>query len=233
MEDLLQAILENAQRQQASSRQPAAQADPLADLIQGILGGQSRRAAPVPQPTQADPIADLIGGLIGGQTGSSRGNGQILDLIGAIMGANQQRSSGIRGGTAGINPIAAILAQRLGIPPQMAQMIVGFFMANMMKRLMTQRQQPDNFRGIGRDQQDDDDLDLDDLLEVMDDERTLGSRLQRTGMDRDLARQTGMNQADAQRTLQELVKIIGGQRQQNIRPVQPQRNDLQDLLDAW
>ena len=166
MNDLLEAILKagaaSAIQKQTQGR--SAQADPMADLIGGILGGggaQQRRAAPA-MPQQGDPMADLIGGILGGGSRSQaapampQGGGlPIEDLIGSLIGGNasqgQPHQNGIAdmigaimggGSGRGVNPIAQIIAQKTGLPPMLAQAAVAFFMAKMFGNQMQRQAQP-------------------------------------------------------------------------------------------
>lgn len=231
MDELMKAILGEAGGTGGGSR---GQSSPIADLIGGILGGgaapSGRRA-----PAQGqDPLADLIGGILGGggggsaRGGNAQGTGQILDLIGAIMGGGAA-PSGARGGQE-VNPISAMLAEKLGIPPQVAQVVVAFFMSKLLSGMTGQQGgQPESYKSGGRDK---DDIDLDDLLEVMDNDKALNARLSHSGMPQELAAKTGMDPKLASQSLEQLVKIIGTQRQ-TPQPAAPPRTDLKHLLDTW
>lgn len=232
MSDILRQILEASQaasRQQ--QKQSAAPADPIADLLGGILGGGSAPAAPnrQPAPQQAGGlgIEDLIGLVIGGNAsqGEPHHNG-MADLIGAVLGGGRASSS------ASINPIAKILAERLNISPQIAQAIVAFFMAQMMKRFFGKKETQQTQRDYRTQPAADDSLDLDDLLDIMGDGSALQSRFSNSGMANQLAAQTGLPEDKANQALQEVVKIIGQQRIKP-RPVTTKNIDLKGLLDSW
>lgn len=229
MSDFLRQILEASQAAGQRQRQSAETADPIRDLLGGILGGgnaPSRRSAP-----QRDGLGveDLIGLVIGGNAsqGEPHHNG-MADLIEAVLGGGRPTSS------ASINPIAKILAERLNISPQIAQAIVAFFMAQVMKRFFgskEQAQQPAQ-KDYGTQPQADDSLDLDDLLDIMGDGDALQSRFNSSGMANQLAQQTGLPENKANEALREVVKIIGQQRVKP-RPVSTKHVNLKGLLDSW
>ena len=175
MSDMLRKILEASQaasQMQQQQQRAAGGSDPIADMLGGILNGGA--AAPSRQPVpQAGGLGveDLIGMVIGGNAsrGEPHHNGA-ADIISSLIGGGRGASS------ASINPIAQMLAKRLNIPPQIAQAIVAFFMAQMMKRFFggqRQQQQPSGGYaprggmprgGMPQQQQGSDNLDLDDLL---------------------------------------------------------------------
>ncbi len=232
MNPLLEAILKASQAQAAQQQQQAAPgaADPMAQMLEGILGGggTSRQAAPaMPQAGGGVGIEDLIGSLIGGNAsqGQPHHNG-IADIIGAVMGGGS-------GQNAAVNPIARMLAEKLGIPPALAQAAVAFFMAKMFQRQMAPSAPSGGSGGsfMPR-QQEEDSLDLDDLLDSMGDSGSLGLRFSNSGMDKELAEKTGMSSDQANKALQEIVNIFGAQRSKP-NPVTTKGVDLKDLLDAW
>ncbi|HFC11538.1 MAG TPA: hypothetical protein ENJ56_01745 [Anaerolineae bacterium] len=261
MNPILEAILKASQAsaaQQQSQRAPSQAQDPLSGMLEGILGGGNQRQ-PQRAPSQAqDPISGLLEGILGGggmpqaAPAAPQGAGglDIGDLIGSLIGANasqgQPHQNGIAdmigaimGGGAGggsrsaANPIANMLAQKLGIPPALAQAAVAFFMAKMFERKMQPRApRNDNSGGFQPQRQDTDSLDLDDLLDSMGDSGSLGTRFSNSGMDSELAEKTGMQPQQANQALQEIVKIFGELRGKP-NPVTTKGVDLKGLLDAW
>ncbi len=240
MNPLLEAIIKASAAGAAQQRgQAAPAADPMAQMLEGILGGggaaggrgMPRQAAPA-MPQGGPGIEDLIGSLIGGNAsqGQPHHNG-IADMIGAIMGGG---AGGSR--NAAVNPIARMLADKLGIPPALAQAAVAFFMTKMFQRQMAPSA-PSAPRGGGGggfmpQRQQEDSLDLDDLLDSMGDSNSLGMRFSNSGMDKELAEKTGMSSDQANKALQEIVNIFGAQREKP-NPVTTKGVDLKDLLDAW
>ncbi len=228
MSDILRQILEASQAAGQQQSRSAETSDPIRDLLGGILGGGSTSSQqPAPQKSGLG-VEDLIGLVIGGNAsqGEPHQNG-MADLIGAVLGGGRPTSS------ASINPIAKILAERLNISPQIAQAIVAFFMAQVMKKFFGKKEQTQSVGGGDyRTQPTDDSLDLDDLLDIMGDGSALQSRFSNSGMANQLAQQTGLPETKANEALQEVVKIIGQQRIKP-RPVTTKHVDLKGLLDSW
>lgn len=226
----------------APAQQPQQGGDMMGEILKGILGGG---ATPQPQRQEQAPaggmgINDILGSILGGsQRGGSTQGGGLADLIGTIIGGGG--ASGMGGGNdmgilggAAVNPIAQILAKRLGISPQMAQMAVMFFMSYFMRRMAQPRaqQQPSQDQyNIGRAKPQGKSADLDDLLDIMDDSTAVESRFADSGMAQELAKASGMDPQTANRTLQEILKIVGEQRQ--APRMQPAESNLKGLLDQW
>ena len=275
MEDILRAMLEGAMQQQGQQRrqqQPQAPADPLAEILGGILGGSA-----APQPRQqggADPMADILGGILGGGGSAPSGSdvdpimgilggilgggsqpqtqpsgaGGLGDILGDILGGGNQPQAqpagaggladilgGILGGgsRASSNPIANILAEKLGLPPAVANMIVSFFMAKLLSNkvghMVPNKHEGTSSRPIRHQQ---DSFDLDGLFDVMDDDDSLDNHIQGSGLDEELAEYAGIDKKSASFGLKELVKILGSKRQAP-KPVNNRESDLKGLLDNW
>ncbi len=260
MESLLESILKASAQsvmQQDNDQTNQAAADPISDLLGGILGGNKAPQQRAPAQ-QSDPINDILGGILGGNSQNSRSaprqqasGGGIQDLIGGLIGGNaskgQQHQNGmadmlqiIMGGASGRsnasnNFIAKMLSDKLGIPPAIASAAVAFFMAKMIERQMDKQRRPSGQGGrfeAGGSRIAADSLDLDDLLDSMDDDDTLGMKFNESGMANDLARKTGLSPDQANHTLQEIVHIVGVQRAKP-RPVSPKESNLKGLLDEW
>lgn len=241
MNDIMKAILEGAMKQQAAQQRRAApqQADPIADLIRGIAGGQAPAPRQRPQQQQGIGIEDLIGGILGGsQRHDTRQPSGIADMLEMVMGGGRGRNSAA-------NPIANALAEKLGIPPFLAQAAVAYFMSKMLQRAsgggsqrMPQQQAPsgnplEDIFGIGRAKPDSQTVDLDDMLDMMGDDNKLDSHIGgQGGMAEELAEQTGMPKGTALDAIKQIVKIVGGNRQQ-VKPSNPRPQQMEDLLDTW
>lgn len=208
MQELLKALLGGGQQGQGTGTGPASGGDPMAEILRGILQG--------------------AGGAGGGTRPSAAAGGHgIMDLLGAILGGTQAgglAGAGATGGTT--NPLAQLLAERLGLPPQLAQAVVAFFLSKVMGQGGEQSAEFRRTRSAAGE------VDLDHLLQDADNDKALKTHLSRTGMTQELAQQTGMSQQQASQSLQTLVKLLGEQRQAPT-PVQPQKVDLKHLLDTW
>lgn len=224
MEELLKAIMGAAAEGNRATPQQrgGAQPDPLAEMLEGILGGGGAQPTPVPgQAGGTIDIADLIGAVIGqnARRGPTSQNG-IADMIGAILGGQQ----------GGINPIAQLIADKTGIPVAIAQMAVAYFMSKMFQGQA--QTAPRRGGGFQPRQAEPDGLDLDDLLDSMGDSSSLGTHFANNGMAAELAQKTGLSEDKANETLQEIINVIGKNRSRP-NPVNPREVNLKGLLDNW
>lgn len=256
LEDLLKGILEGAVAQ-PQPRRSQSSGDPLQDLLGGILGGG---AAPQ-QP--AGGIGDLLEGILGGgtapqQRSTSPAGGGMGDLLEAILGGGgspQQRSSAPAGGLGGLletilggggglgsnsflAPIIEGLAEKLGLPPAMAQMVVGFVLNKLLSGglgggMAPSPAEPSGGRGLPPAQPQG--YDLDHLLDAMGSGQQVDpAYLRSSGMADELAQQTGLDPRMAERSLQEVFDMLGGQVATERRQVrQPTPGSLDSLLDTW
>jgi hypothetical protein len=229
MAEILGGILGGSAGPSSRSPMPSqGQSDPLGGLLEGILGG-GRSSAPIPSPQQGDPLGGLLEGILGGGSSSTPApsSGGIMDILGSVLG----------GGSKANNPIANLLAEKLGISPVIANMIVSYFMAKLMSGKVG-HMIPSGGTGGGISArpvqtQQDDGLDLDDLFDIMDeDESAVRTHLSNSSMPKELAKYADIDENTATKGLEELVKIIGGQRR-HPQPVTPQKANLKGLLDNW
>lgn len=204
--------------------QAPASNDPLAEMLQGILGGGMGGATTSPGmgAGTSDPLGGLLESILGGMAG---------------QGGTSSGKAG-RGGTSGMNsllaPVADALAKKLGLPPEVAMMVVSFLAAKLMSGAAggqtgttsgtKQGRSGQTSRGRSASPQA---LDLDSLLETMGNDK---------GMAQELAKQTGLDPATAERSLQEAIGMIGGTSQEARRPRpsnRPSGGSLDSLLDSW
>jgi hypothetical protein len=245
MEDLLQAILGGAGAQLPSKgAQSGGQQDPLADILGSIFGGSTQQPGSAQQG--AVDIGDILGSIFGGgaqqpSPGAQQSAGGIGDILGGILGGGAQQPSsgaqqgaggigdilgGILGGGAGMNsntflgPIVQKLAQQLGLPPAIAQTVVGFILNKMMSGAVGRAAAPTQpapsqilpsqppSQQVPQAQQG---LDLDDLLGQISTGATVDTGyLSSTGMTQELALQTGMDVNTAATSLQHAFTLLGG-----------------------
>jgi hypothetical protein len=201
MDDLLKGILSSAGSQPSGGQ---AAGDPLADLLGGLMGGGGTPGA----GEAADPLQALLGGGTGGA-------GDLSGILGAVMGGGGAEA----GASAFLAPVANGIAEKLGLPPEIAQLIVTFVIGKLMsgttgqaapgaasttsrKRRSSKRKKQPQSQG----------LDLADLLGRMGSGAGLDAAyLQSTGMPDELAQQTGLDPETATRGLQEALQMLGGQ----------------------
>lgn len=227
LDDILNAFIGGGIPQKGQAR---AETDPLAEMLQGILGGGMGGAMPQgmgggSSGMGGDPLGGLLEAILGGgmaQAGSSSGGMQggmgVLPGMGGDMGMN-----------ALLAPLADALAKKLGLPPEIAMMVVSFLGAKLLSGAGGQTgsasgsQGGKSSRSRGAQAQS---LDLDSLLETMGNDK---------GMAKELAEQTGLDQATAERSLQEAIGMIGGgQEARKPRPSnRPSGGGLDSLLDSW
>ncbi len=224
MEDLLQALMGGAG---APQRRGQSGSDPLADMLQQILGSGSAQAG-------GGGLEDILGAIMGGGAaqGASQGaqGGGLMDILGAILGGT---GAGATGG-AGLSPIAEGIAAKLGLPPAIAQMIVAFVIGKLLGGTTggaggalapTPGAAP---RPSGRSTgpaQPAQGFDLDSLLETMGQDENMAA---------ELAQQTGLDAQTAQRGLQEVLGMLGaGGRGQAGPSDRPKSGGLDSLLDTW
>jgi hypothetical protein len=180
MEDLFKALSSD------EGSQPGGQAegDPLTDLLGGLLGGGTSSSG-------AADLAQVLGG------GNPPQGGGMADISGAMLG----------GGGAGMNsnallaPIVDAISNKLGLPPDVAQMIVSFVVG----KLLSGQPGPGAATQPGG-------LDLGNLLNQLASGQGIDtSYLQSTGMHEELAQQTGLDTDTATRGLQEVFQALSGQ----------------------
>jgi len=242
MEDLLKGILAEGRSRQRGQR---AASDPLADLLGGILGGVEPQQARGGQ-SAAGGLPDLLGGILGGADGKVD-LGDIAGILGGILGGggatpgrtqpSQGGLGGILGGASSLGansflaPIINELAERLGLPPAIANAVVSFVLGKLLSGSLG-RAGAASPGAIAPSQPQG--LDLDHLLE------TVGTGgqfepgyLRSTGLVAELAQQTGIDQSTAMQSLQEVLGKLGGQLAAGRAPRKAKASDLDHLLDEW
>jgi hypothetical protein len=206
MDDLLKALMSGAGSQQGGGQ---ADDDPLADMLGGLMGGGTDSGG-------AD-AGDLLEAFMGG--GSSQGAGGMGDLLGALMGGGGGANTGT---SALLAPMTDALAKKLGLPPEMAQMVVTFVVT----QLLSGKRGGASGGGQGG-------FDLDDLMvRAASNEGLDVDYIQSTGMADELAEQTGRDSDTAARSLQETLQMMGGV--QGSQSQDPSAGPgLDDLLENW
>jgi len=231
LQDLFEAILEGGASQQ--QRRTQAEADPLSSLLEGILGGGSSSA---PSSGGMD-LGGLLEGILGGgqaapstprRSTPAPSSGGLEDILGGILGGSSV------GGNSFLGPIISGLAEKLGLPPAIAQVVVSFVLGKLLSGGLTQGAtraggtagaQPASSQG----------LDLDHLLETMSGGGDVApGYLKSSGMAKELAQKTGLDQDKAERSLEEAFRMLGGQASVQRKEVrQPTPGSLDHLLDTW
>ncbi|MBI3172208.1 MAG: hypothetical protein HYZ25_00705 [Chloroflexi bacterium] len=221
LEDIFKVLADSRQQGGAS---PSTGQDPMTQLIGGLLGGQGGSS-------QAGQMADLVGGLLGGQGGSSGQANQMADLVGGLLGGQSSTpASTPAGGQGGLgdmlglletvigsgqtgaasqgtsnDPIMAMLqpfinqlAEKVNISPALATIVISFVVHKILSHHPTSGRDSTQFN-------------LDDLLST----GSLNTQtLQSSGMVKELAKATGMNEQTATRSLDAAFSLLGGTAQQ-------------------
>lgn len=197
MEDILKALVSS--RQQGSSQQNAA--DPMADLIGGLLGGGGQSQQ---QSQGADQIANLVGSLLGGaqQQAQPQDSGQQAGGLGGMMGLLEMAMGGQSGGSANdpimglLKPFVAPLAKKANIPPEIAMIVVSFVAHKLLSHHPTSGRDSNSF-------------DLDEMLGQLGSGKIDPNMLQSSGMVKELAKKTGLDEATAARSLEAGFSLVG------------------------
>ena len=231
-EDLLKAILGTAQQQPAGSDQAAA-SDPLAGMLGALLGGAAEpggapaqggadlggllqamlggAGAQTPQAGTAGSPIDLLGALMGGaaaQAPQTEGTGSPLDALGASAGGGQLGGLG-----ALVSPILEGLCKNLGLPPQIAQIVVNFVLGTLLTGMVGGGASAGLLpaQGASRRRAQPQQLDVGALLGKMASGQTISTNyLRSTGMVQELSRQSGLDKRTATLSLQQALGALGG-----------------------
>lgn len=252
MEDLLRALMQGGQ-QQAKPEGTGPDEDPLAQLLQGLMGGQTpeddaAQAEPAPVQGQMD-----LGGLLQGILGGSGGAGQVPEEYGVQTGTGSVQSGldmgsllqGLLGGTGGpaagtgqasisgggglgdilgavmgggspalesdtfLAPIVSGLAEKLGLPPQVAQTVVAFVLGKLMGHRLQSGMDataPTTKSQAARPQA----TSLEEVVQRLNSgQRVTKTAIREAGLAEELAAHTGLDRATAEASLQEVLNALG------------------------
>ena len=145
----------------------------------------------------------MLGGLLGG-VGGAQGSGGIGSLLGALLGGG---GAGAQAGSPQA-PMVSGLAEKLGLPPEVAQMVVSFVLDKLLSGAMGRDAVAASRSGgatlAGPD--------LDDLVAQMSRGEGIDvGLLESTGMTAELSEQTGLDPDTAAASLQEVFGMLGSQ----------------------
>jgi hypothetical protein len=197
-------------------------------VLQGLLGssgGPVSGAGQVPEEysaqAEADPVQGGldIGGLLQGMLGGTGGfaadagqtptssAGEFGDILGAIMGGGSPTLES----DSFLAPIVTGLAEKLGLPPQVAQAVVAFVLGKLMERRLQPGREgfPPPTRSRTAQPQA---TGLEDVVQRMNrGKRVTKGEIRGAGLDQELAAHTGLDRATAEASLQEVLNALGGQ----------------------
>lgn len=228
---LLQGLMAGQAPQDTAAQAQAASAQgqmDLGGLLQGLLGGggglasgagyvpdgYGAQAEPAPMQSGLD-MGSLLQGLLGGGGGLPASTGQAAtgsagglgDILGAIMGGG---SPTLESDTF-LAPIVTSLAEKLGLPPQVAQTVVAFVLGKLMGRRLqpgVDTTLPATRSQAARPQA----ASLEEVVQRMNSgRRVTKTAIRDAGLARELAAHTGLNRATAEASLQEVLNALGSQ----------------------
>lgn len=178
------------------------------DLLKILVGGQQQGAE-----SQENPLGDLLKVVLGGQAGSAEGqsgeqapaegqpSGGLADILQVVLGGQGQaggEKEGEEPAAAATNPlvttIARLLAEKLNLSPEIAQTVVSLALTLVLSQVQKEGTTPGQVAVPSR------------------------QSLVQSGVARQLAQQTGMNQKDAAATLQQTISLLTG------KPAKPTRS---------
>lgn len=196
--------------------------DLLKALLAGAVGGKQEPQQPAQeQPAEGGALPNLLGSLLGGLGGAGTGAqpapaapaqaqqpaGGLGDLLGSLLGG---------GGASPLGSIVQTLAQKLGLPPAIAQVVVLFVLSKLLPALIggaaPQAQPAPQPARPAPAQPQAGGLDLGDLLGRMlsgSPRRLNATYLRSTGLHAELAQQAGLDPETALKSLQEVLLDLG------------------------
>ncbi len=194
MDDLMKALNQAGPQQapkggQQSSGQPSDQMD-LGSLLGGLTAGGGQQGS-----DQMD-LGSLLGGLMGG--GAAQGSDPLSGLLGGLMGG---ASSGGMGGSP-FDALAGPLAEKLGISPQIASMVIMFLANALLGGKAGSRSGAVDTNAAA---------DLNDVVTMLNSGQVDSQALHNNQLVQDLSQETGLDEQTAARSIGALADMLGGQ----------------------
>jgi len=205
MEDILKILVDS--RQQGSGQQQTA--DPMTDLIGGLLGSMQQPSGQAQNSGQPDlgSIMGLLGSMGGAQpTQASQPATNLSGMMGLLemfMGGsqNQQAANPLMAN----NPIMGMLkpfvndiAKKMNISPEIAMIVVTFVVHKLLSHHPTSQRDSNSF-------------DVDNMLQQMNSGKIDSNLLHQSGMVRELSQKTGLDEATAAKSLDTAFTMLGSQ----------------------
>ena len=170
----------------------------MGELLGALMGGGAPAGG-----QEAPDMSGLLGALMGG--GAPAGGQEAPDmsgLLGALMGGSQASGSA----PSPLTSIVVGLAEKLGLPPQIAELVVGFVLN---KLLSGSRGAAQVASRSGVEVAVDPDMETI-LTRVNSGQEVDGELLASTGMTAELAQQTGLDPEKAEASLQKVLSMLSG-----------------------
>jgi hypothetical protein len=220
MDDILKVLVDSRKQQQSTSEG----ADPMTDLIGGLLGGGGQTSGGQSSDamagilgsllgggqtqsggstSQSDGMTETLGNLLGGQSsgGQQSGLGGMMSLLEMFTGSGGQ--SGIGQSALTGNPLAGLLqplvkplAEKLKISPEIATVVISFVLQKLLAHHPTSGRDSTQFN-------------IDDLFGQLGEGKLDPAILRNSGMVEELSRATGLDKAQAQKSLNTAFAMVG------------------------
>ncbi len=192
----------------------------MGGLLGALLGGAGASQQPASYDTGSGGQADmgsLLGSLLGGAGASQQpanydtgsGGGGLGSLLGALLGGGSQSNSsmGLLGGLLGggntgspFDALALPLAKKLGIPPQLASIIVMLVANALLGKNKNRAGEVDVNRA-----------ELSDVMALYNSGEFNSSAVQNNQLVQEISQQTGLDHATAARSIGDLLEIMNSQ----------------------
>jgi hypothetical protein len=176
MEDILKVLVDSRQQGGTSGQN----ADPMADLIGGLLGGQTQSHAPVNPGAGSGPdlsgMMGLLETLMGGQNSTSSANNHPVMAL--------------------LSPFIPSLAKKANISPEIATIVVSFVVHKLLAHHPTSGRDSNSFN-------------FEDMLGQMSTGQVDSNLLRQSGMVNELSKRTGLDEAATTQALQLAFATVG------------------------
>jgi hypothetical protein len=216
--------------QQGGGQAQSGGGDAMSAILGSLLGGATQQGGGQAQSAGSNPLGDILGSLLGGaaqqqttsvktqstgkkskragQTSQSAGSNPLGDILGGLLGGGASQSGAAASGSLGNNAFVAsivdAIAAKIGIPPQIAQIVVSLALSHMMS-------------GQGSK-----------LTQSLASQGTVTQKyLKDSGLVSQVTQQTGVDNATAAKSLQQAFQALGTQMGPGTMA------DRQKTLAAW
>ena len=201
MEDILKALVDS--RQQGTAQNAA---DPMTDLIGGLLGGQSQGGVNLSDGVDAGDVAGLLGGFLnasqqqsqGAQPSQTAGVSGMMGMLEAVMGGGQGGSQSAANDPVMLllQPFIEPLAKKAKISPELAMIVVSFVAHKLLAHHPASGRDSNSFN-------------FEEVFDQMGSGKIDSSILENSGMIRELSKKTGLDEATAAKSLDMAFAMVG------------------------
>lgn len=202
MEDILKALVSS--RQQGSAAQNSA-ADPMTSLVGSLLGGgQAQGGVNLSDGVDMSDVMGIAGGLMGAMQKPQNATGQqqpqasglsgVMGALEGIMGSGQGAASDPI--MLMLQPYIAPLAKKAKISPEIAMIVVSFAAHKLLAHHPASGRDSNTFN-------------LEDMLGQISSGQIDPNLLRNSGMVKEIALKTGLDEATAEKSLQFGFSLIG------------------------